>query len=81
MGLRQLFFLLKGLLGSLQHLSKGLAIILGFIGVKLILQAIHETTALPVPVIPVWASLAVIVSVLAVTIIWSYVSARSTKET
>jgi hypothetical protein len=34
-----------------------------------------------VPVIPVWASLAVIVTVLAVTIIWSYVSARSTKET
>lgn len=80
MGLRQLFFLLKGLLGSLKHLSKGLAIILGFIGVKLILQAIHETTALPVPVIPVWISLAVIVTVLAVTIIWSYVSARSTKE-
>ena len=80
MGLRQLFFLLKGLLGSLQHLGKGLAIILGFIGVKLILQAIHETTTLPVPVIPVWISLAVIVTVLAVTIIWSYVSARSTKE-
>jgi tellurite resistance protein TerC len=81
MGLRQLFFLLKGLLGSLQHLSKGLAIILGFIGVKLVLQAIHETTSLPVPVIPVWMSLAVIVAVLAVTIIWSYASSRSTKET
>jgi tellurite resistance protein TerC len=81
MGLRQLFFLLKGLLGSLQHLSKGLAIILGFIGVKLVLQAIHETTSLPVPVIPVWMSLAVIVAVLAITIIWSYASSRSTKET
>ncbi len=80
MGLRQLFFLLKGLLGSLKHLGKGLAIILGFIGFKLILQAIHETTALPVPVIPVWMSLAVIVTVLAITIILSYASARSTKE-
>ena len=80
MGLRQLFFLLKGLLGSLQHLSKGLAIILGFIGVKLVLQAIHETTSLPVPVIPVWMSLAVIVAVLAITIIWSYASSRPTKE-
>ena len=80
MGLRQLFFLLKGLLGSLQHLSKGLAIILGFIGVKLVLQAVHETTSLPVPVIPVWMSLAVIVVVLAVTIIWSFASSRSTKE-
>lgn len=81
MGLRQLFFLLKGLLGSLQHLSKGLAVILAFIGVKLVLQAIHETTSLPVPVIPVWLSLAVIVAVLAITIIWSYASSRSTKET
>lgn len=81
MGLRQLFFLLKGLLGSLQHLSKGLAVILAFIGVKLVLQAIHETTSLPVPVIPVWLSLAVIVAVLAITIIWSYASSRSSKET
>ncbi|CAB4887040.1 MAG: TerC/Alx family metal homeostasis membrane protein [Actinobacteria bacterium] len=80
MGLRQLFFLLKGLLGSLQHLNKGLAIVLGFIGVKLVLQAVHETTALDVPVIPVWVSLLVIVSVLAVTAVWSIVSARSTKE-
>ena len=55
--------------------------ILGFIGVKLVLQAIHETTSLPVPVIPVWMSLAVIVAVLAITIIWSYASSRSTKET
>ncbi len=80
MGLRQLYFLLKGLLGKLQHLSKGLAIILGFIGVKLVLQAIHETTSLDVPVIPVWLSLVVIVTVLAVTAIWSILSARSSKE-
>jgi hypothetical protein len=44
------------------------------------MQAIHETTALPVPAIPVWVSLTVIVTVLAVTIIWSYLSARSTRE-
>jgi len=67
MGLRQLFFLLKGVLGRLVHLNKGLAIILGFIGVKLLLEALHSTTSLPVPVIPIWMSLLVIVGVLAVT--------------
>jgi tellurite resistance protein TerC len=73
MGLRQLYFLLQGMLGRLQYLNKGLAVILAFIGVKLVLEAIHATTSLPVPVIPVWLSLVVIVGVLAVTAVASIV--------
>ena len=71
MGLRQLFFLLKGFLGKLHHLNKGLAIILAFIGVKLVLEAIHATTEIPVPLIPVWFSLFFIVAVLSITIVAS----------
>lgn len=71
MGLRQLFFLLKGVLGRLRHLNRGLAIILGFIGLKLLLEALHSTTSLPVPTIPIWFSLLFIVGVLAVTAITS----------
>lgn len=67
MGLRQLFFLLRGLIGQLRHLSKGLGVILAFIGVKLILEAIHETTSLNVPLIPTWLSLLFIVVVLVAT--------------
>jgi len=67
MGLRQLYFLLQGLMERLRFLNYGLAIILAFIGVKLILEAIHETTPLNVPVIPIWLSLTVIVGVLSVT--------------
>ena len=44
MGLRQLYFLLGGLLSRLVYLSYGLAVILGFIGVKLVLEALHENT-------------------------------------
>src|SRR3954453_6494809 len=46
MGLRQLFFLLGGLLERLIYLNYGLAAVLGFIGVKLIMEALH-TNALP----------------------------------
>jgi tellurite resistance protein TerC len=76
MGLRQLYFLLGGLLDRLVYLSAGLAFVLAFIGVKLILEALHENT-LPfvnggepigwVPNVPIWLSLAVIVGTLAVT--------------
>ena len=41
MGLRQLYFLLGGLLDRLRYLSIGLAVVLGFIGVKLVLEALH----------------------------------------
>ncbi|MFJ2552452.1 TerC family protein [Microbacterium sp. NPDC087591] len=69
MGLRQLYFLLGDLLDRLRYLHYGIAIILGFIGVKLILHAMHENE-LPfinggehiewAPDIPIWMSLTVI---------------------
>jgi tellurite resistance protein TerC len=67
MGLRQLYFLLNGLLDKLIYLNKGLALILLFIGVKLILEAAHSVFGLDVPMINAFASLAVIVLILAVT--------------
>jgi len=82
MGLRQLYFLLDGLLDRLIYLSYGLAAILGFIGVKLFLHALHENT-LPfinggehVNVIEITTglSLAVIIGVLVITIVASLVS-------
>ncbi|MEF9905352.1 TerC family protein [Streptomyces sp. P9-A2] len=65
LGLRALYFLLAGLLDRFHYLSKGLAIILAFIGVKLVLQASHKTISTGVPEIPSPVSLAVIVVVLA----------------
>lgn len=67
MGLRQLFFLLRGLMGRLRYLNRGLAVILAFIGVKLVLEAVHSTTSLPVPTVPIWFSLTFIVAVLGLT--------------
>ncbi|GGP98477.1 tellurium resistance protein TerC [Streptomyces pseudogriseolus] len=68
LGLRALYFMLAGLLDRFHYLSYGLALILGFIGVKLVLQATHETVSTAVPEIPSLVSLAVIVVVLAVSI-------------
>ncbi|MDR0483173.1 MAG: TerC family protein, partial [Cellulomonadaceae bacterium] len=75
MGLRQLYFLLGGLLERLVYLPYALAVILGFIGIKLILEALAENT-LPfinhghhieaIPVIPLWLSLVVILGSLAI---------------
>ena len=73
MGLRQLYFLLHGVLGRLRYLNRGLAVVLAFIGVKLILEALDATTSLEVPAIPTWLSLAVIVGVLSVTAVASVV--------
>ncbi|MGN6689160.1 MAG: TerC family protein [Actinomycetales bacterium] len=87
MGLRQLYFLLGGLLQRLVYLSYGLAIVLGFIGVKLILEALH-LNELPfvnggeripwAPEIPTLVSLGVIVGVLAVTTVLSLRASRQT---
>ncbi|MFJ8807073.1 TerC/Alx family metal homeostasis membrane protein [Streptomyces sp. NPDC102490] len=66
MGLRQLYFLIGGLLKKLVHLSYGLSVILGFIGVKLVLHALHES-GVHVPEIGIPFSLGFIVLVLAVT--------------
>lgn len=84
MGLRQLYFLLGGLLSKLIYLSYGLAIILAFIGVKLVLHALHENTLpfinggepVPVPEIGIALSLSVIVGVLVITTIASLIKVR-----
>jgi len=85
MGLRQLYFLLGGLLKRLVYLSLGLAVILAFIGVKLVMEALH-TNELPfinggehiewVPEIPIWLSLTVILGVLVVATVASLVKTR-----
>ena len=85
MGLRQLYFLLGGLLERLVYLSAGLAAILGFIGVKLVLEALHDNN-LPfinggepiaaVPAIPIWLSLTVILGTLVVATVASLVKTR-----
>ncbi len=84
MGLRQLYFLLGDLLNRLVYLSQGLAFILFFIGVKLLLHALHENelpfinggAGVNVPEIPTLLSLAVIVLTLLVTTVASLVKTR-----
>lgn len=68
LGLRALYFMLAGLLDRFHYLSTGLAIILAFIGVKLILQASHETISTSIPEVPSPLSLAVIATILAISI-------------
>ncbi|WP_053640642.1 MULTISPECIES: TerC family protein [unclassified Streptomyces] len=68
LGLRALYFMLSGLLDRFHYLSKGLAVILAFIGVKLVLQASHELISTSIPEIPSPVSLAVIVVVLAASV-------------
>lgn len=89
MGLRQLYFLVDGLLDRLIYLSYGLAAILGFIGVKLVLHALHENN-LPfindgqhVDVIEISTgfSLSVIVGVLALTVVASLLSPKGKAHT
>ena len=75
MGLRQLYFLIGGLLKKLVHLSYGLSIILGFIGVKLVLHALHES-GVHVPEISIPFSLGFIVLVLTVTTLTSLRAAK-----
>ncbi|MCG5215079.1 TerC family protein [Streptosporangium sp. KLBMP 9127] len=76
MGLRQLYFLLGGLLQRLVYLSYGLAFILGFIGVKLILEALHSGGVTWAPEVPIWMSLSVIVLSMFVTTVASLVKSR-----
>ena len=80
MGLRQLYFLLHGVLGRLRYLNRGLAVVLAFIGVKMILEALHATTSLNVPTIPTWLSLLVIVGVLGATAAISVYETRNESE-
>jgi len=84
MGLRQLYFLLGGLLSRLVYLSYGLAVILAFIGVKLVLEALHDNELpflndgqpVPVPEVGIALSLGVIVGVLAITTVASLIKSR-----
>ncbi|TDC67496.1 TerC family protein [Actinomadura sp. GC306] len=76
MGLVQLYFLLGGLTDRLVYLSHGLAFILGFIGVKLILHAAHEYGAGWAPEVPIWLSLAVIAGTLVATTAASLAAGR-----
>jgi TerC family integral membrane protein len=75
LGLRALYFVVQGALGRLVHLGYGLALILGFIGVKLVLHWAHEVWP-SVPEVPTLMSLGVIVVVLAVTIVTSLLATR-----
>ncbi|MFD0517147.1 TerC family protein [Paractinoplanes durhamensis] len=87
MGLRQLYFLLGGLLERLVYLNYGLAAVLAFIGVKLFLEALH-TNSLPfinggegvhwAPEIPIWLSLLVIIGTLGVATVASL--AKSSRD-
>jgi len=76
MGLRQLYFLLDGLLSKIIYLAKGLAIILGFIAIKLFLEAIAGTTSLHPPHVTIAQSLMFIATVLGVTVVTSLVAVR-----
>ncbi len=86
MGLRQLYFLIGGLLERLVYLAQGLAVILAFIGVKLVFHALH-VNELPfvnggepllwVPEIPIWFSLLFIAGTVAVA---TFLSLRKTRN-
>ena len=86
MGLRQLYFLIGGLLQKLVYLAQGLAVILAFIGVKLVLHAMH-VNELPfinggepmlwAPEIPIWFSLVFIGLTIAVATVASLMKSRA----
>ncbi|MGO4691818.1 TerC/Alx family metal homeostasis membrane protein [Glaciibacter sp. 2TAF33] len=90
MGLRQLYFLLGGLLERLEYLKYGIAFILAFIGVKLVLHALHTNEVFFInggngiewaPEIDTWTSLAVIIASMAVATIASLIKARRDART
>ena len=81
MGLRQLYFLLQGLLQRLVYLSKGLSFILAFIGFKMFIEAfhgigIHEIAGVKLPHVAIEVSLFVIVAALTVTAVASLTATR-----
>ena len=90
LGLQQLYFLLGSLLDKLVYLPIGLSVVLGFIGVKLIMEALHENT-LPfinggkgtasIPEIPTWASLLVIILSLGLASLASVVKMKKMQKT
>ena len=85
MGLRQLYFLIGGLMTRLVYIGKGLSAILAFIGIKLVFRAfhaveIHEIAGWHIPEITITQSLAVIVGCLALATIASLASTRNTAK-
>lgn len=84
MGLRQLYFLIGGLLQRLVYLSVGLSFILAFIGVKLVLHAMHEyhlDDAWGINIdVPIWLSLTVILGTLVITTVASLIKSRRDLE-
>lgn len=89
MGLRQLYFLLGDLLKRLVYLGLGLAVLLAFIGVKLVLHALHENSLFflndgepiqSIPEVPIWLSLAMIVGILGLTAVASLLKTRSERK-
>ena len=81
MGLRQLYFLLEGLLARLVYLSKGLSFILGFIGIKMIMEAFHgigidEIAGVHIPEVSLEVSLGVIIASLLITTVASLTATR-----
>ena len=77
LGLRQMFFLVDALLGRLVYLNFGLAAILGFIGLKLLLEAFHSVDMLTfIPVPSALLSLGFVVVILVVTVIASIIKTR-----
>ncbi len=89
LGLRQLYFLIDGLLDRLVYLSYGLAAILALIGIKLILHALHENNVpfinngehVDAAEISTGLSLSLIIGILLVTVLFSLVSARGRAQT
>jgi tellurite resistance protein TerC len=84
MGLRQLYFLLQGLLQRLVYLSKGLSFILAFIGLKMFVEAfhgigIHEIAGIKLPTVPIEVSLLIIVLALTVTAVASLMAPQKDK--
>lgn len=89
MGLRQLYFLIGGLVSRLVYLTKGLAVVLGFIGVKMVMEALAENN-LPflnggepvgwAPHLPIWVSMVAILLILAVTTVASLLKAARDKR-
>jgi tellurite resistance protein TerC len=80
MGLRQLFFLIGGLLDRLRYLNTGLAVVLAFIGVKLVVEALHHDGVRWAPQVPILVSLGVIVGTLTITAVVSLLAARRTER-
>jgi tellurite resistance protein TerC len=81
MGLRQLYFLLQGLIARLVYLSYGLSAILGFIGFKMIFEAlhavgIHDVLGIKIPHVPLAVSLGFIITALTITTVASLTATR-----